>query len=96
MARQALAECPELLDSRPCPTRAWPGLTAGVPETAAERTWAELLKRADDVAHQALKARTAELDPHDVINLQYTSAPRASRGATLSRHIILNNGDPDR
>jgi fatty-acyl-CoA synthase len=93
MARRALAECPELRELVFLPGAGLPELTAGVPETEAERTFAELLKRADDVGHSALKARMAELDPHEAINLQYTSGTTGfPKGATLSHHNILNNG----
>ncbi|QDW30650.1 AMP-binding protein [Arthrobacter sp. KBS0702] len=93
MARRALAECPELRELVFLPDAGQPGLAAGVPEGAAEQTYAELLRRADDVAHSGLKARMAELDPHDAINLQYTSGTTGfPKGATLTHHNILNNG----
>src|SRR6478609_5667979 len=93
MARQALAQCPELRELVFLPDAGQPGLTAGVPENDAEQTYAELLRRADDVAHSGLKARMAELDPHDAINLQYTSGTTGfPKGATLTHHNLLNNG----
>jgi fatty-acyl-CoA synthase len=93
MARQALATCPELRELVFLPDAGLAELTAGVPESEAEWTYAELLKRADDVAHSALKARMAELDPHDAINLQYASGTTGfPKGATLTHSNILNNG----
>ena len=93
MARQALAECPELRELVFLPDAGLPGLAAGVPENGAELTYAELLRRADDVAHSGLKARMAELDPHDAINLQYTSGTTGfPKGATLTHRNLLNNG----
>ena len=93
MARQALASCPELRELVFLPDAGADGLTAGEPESEAERTYAELLKRADDVGHSALQARMAELDAHDPINLQYTSGTTGfPKGATLTHHNILNNG----
>ena len=73
MARHALAACPDLRELVFLPDSGVDGLDAGVPANEAELSYAELLKRADAVGHSGLKARMAELDPHDPINLQYTS-----------------------
>lgn len=93
MARQALAACPDLRELVFLPGTGLDGLTAGEPGTDAERTYAELLKRADDVGHSELKARMAALDAQDPVNLQYTSGTTGfPKGATLTHHNILNNG----
>jgi fatty-acyl-CoA synthase len=55
--------------------------------------WDELIAGAASVSDGALRARMAELQFDDPINIQYTSGTTGfPKGATLSHHNILNNG----
>ncbi len=55
-------------------------------------SWNDLLAMAEDVEDAALDVRMNSLDPHDVINMQYTSGTTGfPKGVMLTHYNIVNN-----
>lgn len=55
-------------------------------------TWNDILAMAHDVSEEELDERMESLDPHDVINMQYTSGTTGfPKGVMLTHYNIVNN-----
>ncbi|WDF04965.1 AMP-binding protein [Shouchella hunanensis] len=55
--------------------------------------WRDFLAFADQVTHAALDERLEQLDPSDVINMQYTSGTTGfPKGVMLTHHNLINTG----
>lgn len=55
-------------------------------------SWDDLLEAAQTVTDEELDARHAELTPHDVVNIQYTSGTTGfPKGVMLTHYNLINN-----
>lgn len=93
--------CPELKDSKPgrMDCENLPYLKRVIYLDAKENMprgmlhWSELRELAASVSDEALRARQASVNCHDVVNMQYTSGTTGfPKGVMLTHYNILNNG----
>ncbi|MBZ4646652.1 MAG: acyl-CoA synthetase (AMP-forming)/AMP-acid ligase [Clostridia bacterium] len=91
--------CPELKDSEPgnLQTSKLPYLKnviyIGEKEHPGMFKWQDIMEMGREVSDEELHERQRNLDPHDVINMQYTSGTTGfPKGVMLTHYNILNNG----
>ncbi len=93
------AVCPELAASEPgkLNSKKLPFLKTVVfldeARHAGMYNWSDVLKLAEKVSEEERAARQAQCDPHDVINMQYTSGTTGfPKGVMLTHYNLINNG----
>ncbi|MGD9677022.1 MAG: AMP-binding protein [Vulcanibacillus sp.] len=91
--------CPEIKDSQPgkLKSEAFPFLKNLIylddDTPKGMFNWKHILEASEDITDYELDQRQAELDKHDVINMQYTSGTTGfPKGVMLTHYNILNNG----
>jgi len=92
--------CPELAESEPgkLKSKALPCLKNVIYLDEGDQPgmfhWDDLYKFAEKVSQEELEKRKAELDIHDVINMQYTSGTTGfPKGVMLTHYNLSNNGE---
>ena len=93
------AVCPELAESAPgqLDCKKLPFLKNVIFLDEAEQPgmyrWSDVLRLSEKVTEEERTALQASLDPHDVINMQYTSGTTGfPKGVMLTHYNIINNG----